>query len=239
MARSTETKRAAARSKEPAKRPAAGRGTGAAARGRSPRPERPAPPAPVLAEAVAAAEVLAPGNAPATTQDRVGERAPAPPPEPAATVPTVALVTGNAAEPDASPVEPAAPSGPGPEQEPDAAAAGTEGVLAAATDAAPAPEPAPTAEDRNAAAAAPSPGRNLVEGTMGLHEQMVAFACRQAEFGLSASRAMLASRSLPEILSLQSAFVGRSVENALAHTLELTRLSAGILRGGLRSDDPR
>jgi hypothetical protein len=69
--------------------------------------------------------------------------------------------------------------------------------------------------------------------------QMVAFACRQTEVGLAAGRAMLASRSLPEIVSVQSAFVGRSVENALAHTLELTRLSAEILRKGLRSGGAR
>jgi hypothetical protein len=90
-----------------------------------------------------------------------------------------------------------------------------------------------------AAAAAVAPRRSLVEGTVGMQGQMVAFACRQTEVGLAAGRAMLASRSLPEIVSVQSAFVGRSVENALAHTLELTRLSAEILRKGLRSGGAR
>ena len=69
--------------------------------------------------------------------------------------------------------------------------------------------------------------------------RMVAFARRQTECGLAAGQAMLASRSLPEIVSLQSRFVGRSVENALAHTLELTRLSAEMLRQGMRLGRPR
>jgi len=106
--------------------------------------------------------------------------------------------------------------------------------------AAPALEPARAAlEEFGTAAAAPAPRRSLVEGTIDLHGLMVAFACRQTEFGLAAGRAMLASRSLPEVVSLQSAFVGRSVENALAHTLELTRLSAEMLRQGLRSGSTR
>ena len=155
-------------------------------------------------------------------------------------MPTVALVAGNEAEPDASPVEPAAPpSGPGPERGA-GGSCGRRGSRQRRRD----------GRGPGAGAGAPRPRiaaprrpprhrrRSLVEGTFGLHEQMVAFACRQAELGLSASRAMLASRSLPEILSLQGAFVGRAVENALAHTLEVTRLSAGILRQGLRSDDP-
>jgi hypothetical protein len=87
--------------------------------------------------------------------------------------------------------------------------------------------------------AAAAPPRHLVEGTIDLQGRMVAFAWRQTEAGLAAGRAMLASRSLPEMMALQRTFVGRSVEDALAHTLELTRLSAELMRTGLSAGRAR
>jgi hypothetical protein len=224
MARSTETKRAAAEAKAPAKRPAAGRGTGAARASRS--LERPAP-------AAVRAEELALGQAQANRRQPVGEHAPAS--EHATTVPAVAPVADAEIDASAGPAELAAPPpGPGPEQAPEAAAGS-----AGETDTGPLPGPVPAAQTPSAATSAPLPRRNLVKEALGLHQQVVAFAHQQAEFGLSARRAMLASRSVPELLFLQGAFVGRAVEHALAHTLELTRLSVRILRQGLRSDDLR
>ena len=241
MARPTETKRTAAKSKLPTKRaPARRRAGGGTATGAT-RPQRPDEhAAPALA-----AGVVGEGRGVARTGEAVGKPGPAPRSEhlaSEATEPTVAPTAVSDGD-----VEPAAALGGHPAEQPERAlSAGTAavpgapaaGAKAASTppgDAAPAPEPARAAMEVGAAAAALAPRRSLVEGTIDMHRQMVAFACRQTEFGLAAGCAMLASRSLPEIVSLQSAFVGRSVENALANTLELTRLSAEILRRGRRS----
>jgi hypothetical protein len=94
-------------------------------------------------------------------------------------------------------------------------------------------------EPVRAAIAAAAPPRHLVERTIDLLGRMVAFAWRQTESSLAAGRAMLASRSLPEMMALQRTFVGRSVEDALAHTLELTRLSAELMRTGLSAGRAR
>ena len=59
---------------------------------------------------------------------------------------------------------------------------------------------------------------------------MLAFAWRQTERGLATGRAMLASRSLPEILALQAALLGDSSRTRCAHGLALARLSGDMLR---------
>jgi hypothetical protein len=223
MARSTDTKRTAAKRKMPAKRSPTRRSAGAAAP-RTHRPEEQA--TPVAANGAAATE-----SAGAFTREAAGKRAPEPE---AAAAALRTATTDEHVEPAASPAE--RPAG-HPEPAPPARTADVPSAAVAQVASAPADIAAAVAEA--SAAAAPAPPRGLIEGTIGMHGQMIAFACRQTEFGLATSRAMLASRSLPEIVSLQSAFIGRSVENALAHTLELTRLSAEMLRDGLHPGSAR
>jgi Phasin protein len=115
----------------------------------------------------------------------------------------------------------------------------------------PVSEPRPTPADEivppPARAAAPAPdltamfqaGRALVEGSIRVRSQMLGFGCRQAEHGFALGRAMLAGGSLPEVLALQAKYVGRAVDDALAHTLELSRLSTDVVRAGLESFRPR
>jgi Phasin protein len=92
-----------------------------------------------------------------------------------------------------------------------------------------APEPAlATAEMR-------WPGHSLVEASMRIRGEMIAFTWRQTEHGLALGRAILASRSLPELLALQTTYLGETLERTLAHTLELTRLSSDMLRAGLQA----
>ena len=226
MAQGTDSRRTAAKPKKPAKRSPT-RSSTASGASRSQRPEERAallgPPGLAAAEA-----------ADSPTPEKAGEGAPVAKPEPEASAAATA-VTGGDAAPGASPDEP--PAVP-PEPAPPALTEQVAGLSAAGAleDVAPAGEPArAAAEEVSAATAALAPGRHLVEGTIDMHGRMVAFACRQTEFGLATGRALLASRSLPEMVSLQSAFVGRSVENVVAHTLDLTRLSAEILREGLRA----
>ncbi len=78
-------------------------------------------------------------------------------------------------------------------------------------------------------------GHSLVEGTLRAHGQMIGFTCRQAEHGLAVGRAMLTSGSLPAALALQAEYVGRAFDDALAQTLELSRLSTDLMRASLRS----
>jgi hypothetical protein len=63
---------------------------------------------------------------------------------------------------------------------------------------------------------------------------MIAFTWREAEHGLAFGRAILASRSLPELLALQTAYLGETLGRTLTHTVELARLSGDALRAGLR-----
>lgn len=236
MARSTDTKRTAARAKTPARRSPTRRKTEAGAA----RPQPPEEQAPAAGHTGMAAGASAVAPAP----EAAAEPTPLPTPEAVAGAPATA-VSARDAEPAAGPAEhpamqPERADQARTEAAPGAPAAGVvEAAGAPPVDVAPALEPVRAAVEVGAAAAALTPNRSLIEGTMEMHGQMVVFACRQTEFGLAASRAMLASRSLPEIVSLQSAFIGRSVENALAHTLGLTRLSAEILRQGLRSGGAR
>lgn len=118
-----------------------------------------------------------------------------------------------------------------------------------------APEPAAPAEPVPAAAE-PSPipwvagqgpdlsamfqaGRTLVEGSIRVRSQMIGFGCRRAEHGLAVGRAMLAGGSLPKVLALQVEYLQGAVDDALAQTLELGRLSADVVRTGLGSFRPR
>ena len=77
--------------------------------------------------------------------------------------------------------------------------------------------------------------RTLVEGTLRVHSQMIGFTCRQAEHGLAVGRAMLTSGSLPAALALQAKYLGQAFDDALAQTLELSRLSTDLMRAGLQS----
>jgi hypothetical protein len=81
--------------------------------------------------------------------------------------------------------------------------------------------------------------RTLIEGSLRVRGQMVGFACRQAEHGLAVGRALLASGSLPEALALQAKYLGQAVDDALAQSLELSRLSSNVVRAGLDSLRPR
>ena len=221
MARSTDTKRTAAKSKLSATRSPAGRSTAAAGH-RSPRPPRPEEPRHRLRT-----RAWSPGSGDAP-RERPRRACLASQPEHGSltTVPTTATtVTDGAVEPAAGLGEPPVQSNPsrdhGRGRRRRRAGSGRRGSRQRrARGRCPGAQPARAAVDPGPAAPALAPRRSLVEGTIDMHEQMVAFACRQTECGLAASRAMLASRSLPEIVSLQSAFVGRSVENAVAHTRE-------------------
>ena len=98
------------------------------------------------------------------------------------------------------------------------------------------PEPvAAAAELALANAAMPWPSRSLVEGSIRIRSEMIAFTWQQTEHGLALGRAVLASRSLPEIVALQTAYLGDTLERTLAHTRELARLSTDMLRAGLQS----
>ena len=77
--------------------------------------------------------------------------------------------------------------------------------------------------------------RTLVEGTLRAQGQMIGFTCRQAEHGLAVGRAMLTSGSLPAALALQARYFGQAFDDALAQTLELSRLSTELMRAGLQS----
>ncbi len=68
---------------------------------------------------------------------------------------------------------------------------------------------------------------------------MIGFGCRQAEHGLAVGRALLAGGSLPEVLALQAEYLRGTVDEALAQTLELGRLSSDVVRAGLESLRPR
>jgi hypothetical protein len=95
-------------------------------------------------------------------------------------------------------------------------------------------EPEPVASDAPPARAAVSgSGSGLVEGTIQIHGELLAFGWRQTEQNLAVSRAMLASRSLPEIFALQTAWLGSALGSALTHGLELGRLASDMMRVGL------
>jgi hypothetical protein len=93
------------------------------------------------------------------------------------------------------------------------------------------PEPVAAAAEL---ALASWPSSSLVEGSVRIRSEMIAFTWRQTEHGLALGRAILASRSLPELLALQTAYLGETLERTLAHSLELARLSTDLLRAGVQ-----
>jgi hypothetical protein len=98
------------------------------------------------------------------------------------------------------------------------------------------PEPlAAAAELALGTAAMPWPSSSLVESSVRIRSEMIAFTWRQTEHGLALGRAILASRSLPELLALQTAYLSETLERTLAHSLELARLSTDMLRTGLQA----
>jgi len=97
------------------------------------------------------------------------------------------------------------------------------------------PEPlAAAAELALAGAAMPWPSSSLVEGSVRIRSEMIAFTWRETEHGFALGRALLASRSLPELLALQTAYLSETLERTLAHSLELARLSTDMLRAGVQ-----
>lgn len=142
---------------------------------------------------------------PAPTESAIREPAMAPPAE------VVAVVTEPPPAPPPAVDVPPAPAAVAAASEPVAAAAG----LALAT------------------AAMSWPGNSLVEGSIRIRSEMIAFTWRETEHGLALGRALLASRSLPEILALQTAYLGETLERTVAHSLELARLSTDVLRAGV------
>jgi hypothetical protein len=98
------------------------------------------------------------------------------------------------------------------------------------------PEPlAAAAELALGTAAMPWPSSSLVESSVRIRSEMIAFTWRQTEHGLALGRAILASRSLPELLALQTAYLSETLERTLAHSLELARLSTDMLRAGVQA----
>ena len=98
------------------------------------------------------------------------------------------------------------------------------------------PQPVAAATDLALASAAmPWPSSSLVEGSVRIRSEMIAFTWRQIEHGLALGRALLASRSLPELLALQTAYLSETLERTLAHSLELARLSTDVLRAGVQA----
>jgi hypothetical protein len=187
-------------------------------------PSVPEPPAPATSEVapaearVASADV---GPPPSAEPGSVGSE----------TAPAVGTAAGDAEPPTAGP-------------EPAATGADHAEPVTAAASAKPLPggEAAPGGEaNRPRPLAAPDLAamflahRTLVEGSIRVRTQMIGFSCRQAEHGLAVSRALLASGSLPEAMSLQAKYLGQAVDDALAQTLELSRLSSDVLRTGLES----
>ena len=130
----------------------------------------------------------------------------------------------------AEPPPPVSPSVDEPPAAPVAAAAPPEPVAAAAP-----PEPVAAAAGALVNAAMAWPSRSLLEGSIRIRSEMIAFTWQQTEHGLALGRAVVASRSLPEILALQTAYLGVALERTLAHTLELARLSADMLGAGLQA----
>lgn len=97
------------------------------------------------------------------------------------------------------------------------------------------PEPSAAAAGLSPASAAmPWPSSSLVEGSVRIRSEMIAFTWRQTEHGLALGRALLASRSLPELLALQTAYLSETLERTLTHGLELARLSTDMLRPGVQ-----
>jgi Phasin protein len=223
MARSTEPKRAAVAPRTPAKRTPAHSKPTAVKAVEAARPERRED----LAASPVESEGIAAGSEIAAVTEAVGDLAALPAEHEAGAPATAgAAEVGVAAE---APAVESAPSAARPEPEPEAVP--EPAASAPIQEVAPAPAPA--------VLAMPWSRPGVVESAIDIHGRMVAFACRQTECSLAAGRALLASRSLPEMVSLQGQFVGKSVENTLAHALELTRLSAEMLSEGLRSARPR
>jgi hypothetical protein len=80
---------------------------------------------------------------------------------------------------------------------------------------------------------------SLIAGSIRVRIQLIEFSCRQAEHGFAFGRALLAGGSLPKVWALQAQYLGRVVDDALAHALEFSRLSTDVFRAGLGSLRPR
>jgi hypothetical protein len=127
-------------------------------------------------------------------------------------------------------------------------AAGNSGARAA-TGAAPGTER--VAADGNASSRARATGQapdlsamlrashSVIAGSIRVRSQLVEFSCRQAEHGFAFGRALLAGGSLPTVWALQARYLARAFDDALAHTLEVSRLSTDVVRAGLESLRPR
>jgi hypothetical protein len=73
------------------------------------------------------------------------------------------------------------------------------------------------------------------ETAIQVRHEMIAFAWRQTELGLTSSCAILTSGSLPGALSHQATYVGEAISAGLTHALELARLSNRMVSAGLES----
>jgi hypothetical protein len=80
---------------------------------------------------------------------------------------------------------------------------------------------------------------SVIAGSIRVRSQLVEFSCRQAEHGFAFGRALLAGGSLPTVWALQARYLGRAFDDALAHMLEVSRLSTDVVRAGLESLRPR
>jgi hypothetical protein len=81
--------------------------------------------------------------------------------------------------------------------------------------------------------------QSLIAGSIRVRSQLIEFSCSQAEHGFAFGRALLAGASLPKVWALQAQYLGRAVDDALARTLEFSRLSTDVVRAGLGSLRPR
>jgi Phasin protein len=115
---------------------------------------------------------------------------------------------------------------------PTALASSVDETLAGDTTALPEPVAA-AAEQALATAAMPWPSRNFVEGSSRIRSEIIDFTWRETEHAFALGSAILATRSVPELLALQTEYLGETLDRTLAHTLELARLSSDMLRAGL------
>jgi hypothetical protein len=210
-----------------------------AARPVEPKPSVKRAPPPRRAKPIAAAPEAAqpPAAEPVAPADPATTAAPLESPES-----SVPAARAEISAPPASEPEPVADRAAPETQHPVETAADDAGTPAAVGK----PEPAPHVDailPRPLAAPDPTAmfraGRTLVEGSIRVRSQMIGFGCRQAEHGLAVGRAMLASGSLQAALALQAEYLGQAVDDALAQTLELSRLSSDVVRAGLESLRPR
>jgi hypothetical protein len=107
----------------------------------------------------------------------------------------------------------------------------------------PAPKASPKAPSRESIAVATAAAmarttQAWAETAIDVRHEMIAFAWRQTELGLTSSCAILTSGSLPGALSHQATYVGEALSAGLTHALELARLSNRMVCAGLESLRP-